>query len=201
MSVSPTQRSASGTARQSTGASQSAQTNPTQIVEPSAATGVESNVGVTGSNNNARIGASATTNQSTSASQNTGVAQGLNVAPTQQAQENRAKRDERRAERERERNRHRAERNRGRMSQNTGASQSAQTNPEQHVNPSAATGVESSARIRGDNNRLRQGASATTNQSTTASQNTGVTQGMNVSPGQGAGASVPGMGAVPGGNR
>jgi hypothetical protein len=97
--------------------------------------------------------------------------------------------------------RQRAERDRNRTSQNTGASQSAQTNPEQYVSPSAATGVASHARIRGDNNRVRQGASATTNQSTTASQNTGVTQGMNVTPRQGASSSAPGMGAVPGGNR
>ena len=82
--------------------------------------------------------------------------------------------------------------------QATGASQSSQTNPEQYVNPSAATGVQSGAQVRGDDNRIRMDSSATTNQSTSASQNTGSTQGQSVSPRQGASSSLPGMGAVPG---
>src|SRR5829696_4679814 len=49
------------TSRQSTDASQASQTNPTQIVNPSAATGVESNVGVSGSGNNVRMNSNATT--------------------------------------------------------------------------------------------------------------------------------------------
>ncbi len=69
--------------RQSTGASQAAQTNPTQTVAPSAATGVESNATFRGNHNTIYMDSNATTNQSTSASQNTGSTQGLNVSPSQ----------------------------------------------------------------------------------------------------------------------
>ena len=70
----------------------------------------------------------------------------------------------------------------------------------QSVNPSASTGVDSSANFRGNHNTIYMDSNATTNQSTSASQNTGSTQGMNVQPGQNAARSsgVPGMGAVPG---
>ena len=50
------------TSSQSTDASQSAQTNPIQSVNPSAMTGVQSNVEASGSNNNVRMNSSATTN-------------------------------------------------------------------------------------------------------------------------------------------
>ena len=48
--------------RQATDASQAAQTNPTQEVSPSAATGVQSNVEASGNNSNIRMNSSATTN-------------------------------------------------------------------------------------------------------------------------------------------
>src|SRR5919112_3329513 len=76
--------------------------------------------------------------------------------------------------------------------QSTGASQASQTNPQQSVNPSAATGVESSAQFRGNHNTIFMDSQATTNQSTTASQNTNSAQSMGVQSG------VPGMNAVPG---
>jgi hypothetical protein len=85
--------------------------------------------------------------------------------------------------------------------QSTDASQAAQTNPEQYVNPGAATGVASGARVRGDDDRVRMGTNATTNQSTTASQNTNSAQGTSIGSsrnGRGATSSLPGMGAVPG---
>src|SRR5688572_32785894 len=69
--------------RQSTGAGQAAQTNPTQTVAPSAATGVESSAQFRGNHNTIYMDSSATTNQSTSASQNTGSTQGMTVAPSQ----------------------------------------------------------------------------------------------------------------------
>ena len=164
--------------RQSTGASQSSQTNPSQTVAPSAATGVESSAQFRGNHNTIYMDSSATTNQSTSASQNTGSTQGATVSPTQSGS---------------------GKGKNAKSRQSTGASQASQTNPTQTVAPSAATGVESSAQFRGNHNTVFMDSQATTNQSTSASQNTGSTQGLNVSPSQNPSASgVPGMGAVPG---
>jgi beta-glucanase (GH16 family) len=168
--------------RQSTGASQAAQTNPSQVVAPSAATGVESSANFRGNHNAIFMESQATTNQSTTANQNTGVKQGMGVSPSQSASD---KHRDRRAK----------------QRQSTGASQSAQTNPEQWVAPHAATGVESSANFRGSHNAIYMDSQATTNQSTTANQNTDVSQGMGVSPSQGRPSGVPGMGAVPGYSR
>ena len=61
--------------------------------------------------------------------------------------------------------------------QDTGASQSSQTNPTQIVEPSAATGVQSDAQLRGNHNTIYMDSRATTNQSTTASQGTASTHG------------------------
>src|SRR5688500_14569138 len=161
------------TPRQSTDASQSSQTNPEQIVSPSAATGVESSTQFRGNHNTIYMDSNATTNQSTSASQNTGSTQGQSVAPAQGSTGATG----------------------SRAQQATGASQSSQTNPTQIVSPEAATGVESSAQFRGNHNSIYMDSSATTNQSTSASQNTGSTQGQSVSPSQ---RNLPGMGALPG---
>ena len=60
------------------------------------------------------------------------------------------------------------------------------------MNPSAATGVESSAQFRGNHNTVFMDSQATTNQSTTASQNTSSAQNSAINSG------VPGMSAVPG---
>jgi hypothetical protein len=54
-------------------------------VSPSAATGVESSANFRGNHNTIFMDSNATTNQSTSASQNTGSTQGLNVEPGQNA--------------------------------------------------------------------------------------------------------------------
>lgn len=162
-------------ARQRTDASQAGQTNPTQVVSPSAATGVQSNIDASGNNNTIRMESSATTNQSTTASQNTGNTQGMSVQPSQGSGSGSGTT----------------------ARQGTGASQSSQTNPEQYVSPKAATGVQSEALLRGNNNTIQMDSNATTNQSTSASQNTGSTQGMNVTPRQGSAGNVSSSG-VPG---
>src|SRR5689334_10755703 len=73
----------STTQRQATGASQSSQTNPTQTVAPSAATGVDSSATFRGNHNTIYMDSAATTNQSTSANQTTGSTQGMAVQPSQ----------------------------------------------------------------------------------------------------------------------